>query len=125
MEALAVAKWIRRGPRKARRFVDLIRGRSVADAQAILEVQASAAARDVLKCLKSAIANGESVQSMDPEDMFVARAMVDEGPRMRRMRPRARGRADILTKPSCHITIVVRDEPIGEAELPDRAQGVT
>ncbi len=115
MEALAVAKWIRRGPRKARRFIDLIRGRSVDEAQAILEVQASPAAGDVLKCLNSAVANGETSQNMEREEMFVARAVVDEGPRMRRMRPRARGRADIYTRPTCHITIVVRDEPGDEA----------
>ena len=115
MEALAIAKWIRRGPRKARRFVDLIRGRSVAEAQAMLDVQASPAARDVLKCLNSAVANGETNQSMDRDEMFVTRAVVDEGPRMRRMRPRARGRADIYTRPTCHITIIVSDESGGEA----------
>jgi len=115
MEALAIAKWIRRGPRKARSFVDLIRGRSVAEAQAMLGVQASPAARDVLKCLNSAVANGETNQSMDRDEMLVTRAVVDEGPRMRRMRPRARGRADIYTRPTCHITIIVSDESGGEA----------
>ncbi len=110
MEAHAMAKWIHRGPRKARRYVDLIRGRNVAQAQAILEVQASPAAGNVLSCLNSAVANGENNHGMDADDMFVARAVVDEGPRMRRMRPRARGRADIYTRATCHITVIVSDE---------------
>ena len=109
MEARAGAKWVHRGPRKARRFIDLIRGCSVNEAQAILGVQASPAACDVLKCLNSAVANGENNHDMDREDMFVAQAVVDEGPRMRRMRPRARGRADTYVRPTCHITIVVCD----------------
>ena len=115
MEARAAAKWVHRGPRKARKFVDLIRGRTVGEAEAVLEVQASPAAGEVLKCLNTAAANGENNHGMDRDDMIVARAIVDEGPRMRRMRPRARGRADIYTRPACHITIVVSDEPAGEA----------
>lgn len=115
MEARAIARWLHRGPRKARRFVDLIRGRDVQSAQAILDVQASPAARDVLRCLKSAVANGENNHGMDPEDMVVSKAVVDEGPRMRRMRPRARGRADTYLKPLCHITIIVSDQTGGEA----------
>ncbi len=109
MEARAVEKWIHRGPRKARRFVEVIRGRDVAAAEAVLGVQVSPAARDVLSCLRSAVANGENNHGMDRDDMFVAKAIVDEGPRIRRMRPRARGRADIYTRPTCHITVVVSD----------------
>ncbi len=109
MEARAVGKWIHRGPRKARRYVELIRGQGVEAAEAVLGIQVSPAARDVLGCLMSAVANGENNHGMDRDDMFVARAMVDEGPRMRRMRPRARGRADIYTRPTCHITVVVSD----------------
>ena len=110
MEARAVAKWVHRGPRKARKFIELIRGCAIDEAQAILDVQASPAAGEVLKCLNSAVANGENNHDMDREEMIVSRAMVDEGPRMRRMRPRARGRADIYIRPTCHITIVVSDE---------------
>ena len=115
MQGCAVAKWIHRGPRKARRYVDLIRGRSVVEAQAILGVQASPAAQNVLSCLSSAVANGENNHGMDADDMFVAKAVVDQGPRMRRMRPRARGRADVYTRSTCHITIVVSDEIQDEA----------
>ena len=110
MEARAVAKWIHRGPRKTRKFVDLIRGCTADEAQAILGVQASPAAADVLSCLNSAVANGENNHGMDRDEMIVSKAVVDEGLRMRRMRPRARGRADIQRRPTCHITVVVSDE---------------
>ena len=110
MEARAAAKWIHRGPRKARKFMKLIRGCAVDEAQAILEVQASPAAREILGCLNSAAANGENNHNMDRAEMIVSKAVADEGPRMRRMRPRARGRADIQVRPTCHITIVVSDK---------------
>ncbi len=110
MEARAVAKWIHRGPRKTRKFIELIRGCTVDEARAILEAQASPAAADVLSCLNSAVANGENNHGMDPDEMVVVTAVVDEGPRMRRLRPRARGRADIQRRPTCHITVVVSDE---------------
>jgi len=109
MEARAVAKWIHRGPRKARKFIELIRGCTADEARAILGVQASPAAADVLSCLNSAVANGENNHGMDPDEMIVVTAVVDEGPRMRRMQPRARGRADIQRRPTCHITVVVSD----------------
>jgi large subunit ribosomal protein L22 len=115
METQAVAKWMHRGPRKVRRFIDLIRGRTVDEARAVLGVQASPAARDVLRCLNSAVANGENNHGMAQDDMIVTRAVADDGPRMRRMRPRARGRADIYIRPTCHITIVVSDETDSEA----------
>jgi len=110
MEARAVAKWIHRGPRKVRKFIELIRGRTADEARAILGVQASPAAADVLSCLNSAVANGENNHGMDSDEMIVLTAVVDEGPRMRRLRPRARGRADIQRRPTCHITVVVSDE---------------
>jgi len=110
MEARAVAKWIHRGPRKVRKFVKLIRDCTIDEAQAILEVQASPAAADVLGCLNSAVANGENNHGMDRDEMIVSKAVVDEGLRMRRMRPRARGRADIQRRPTCHITVIVSDE---------------
>jgi len=114
MEAQAVAKWVHRGPRKARKFIELIRGCPIGEAQAILGVQASPAAGEILSCLNSAVANGENNHDMAREEMVVSKAVVDEGPRMRRMRPRARGRADIYTRPTCHITIVVSDKSDGE-----------
>ncbi len=116
MEARAVTKWVRRGPRKARKFIDLIRGCTPSEAQAILGVQASPVAAEVLSCLNSAVANGENNHGMDPDEMIVLTAVVDEGPRMRRLRPRARGRADIQRRPTCHITVVVSD---GTATEPD------
>ena len=110
METRAVTKWVHRGPRKVRKFIDLIRGCTADEARAILGVQSSPAAADVLSCLNSAVANGENNHGMDPDDMIVLTAVADEGPRMRRLRPRARGRADIQRRPTCHITVVVSDE---------------
>ncbi len=116
METRAVTKWVHRGPRKVRKFIDLIRGCTADEARAILGVQSSPAAADVLNCLNSAVANGENNHGMDPDDMIVLTAVVDEGPRMRRLRPRARGRADIQRRPTCHITVVVSDETATESD---------
>ena len=110
MEAKAVAKWIHRGPRKLRRYVDLIRNTPIQQARAILGVRTSPAAAEVLKCLNSAVANAENNHSMDPEDLIVRKARVDQGLKMARMRPRARGRADRYYRTTSHITIVVSDE---------------
>lgn len=110
MEAKAVARWVRTGPRKVRKFADLIRGRKYADARAVLSVQGSPAAAVLGKCLASAGANAENNHDMDPEDLIVKAAMIDESFRIPRMKHRARGRADRMSKRTCHITIVVSDE---------------
>lgn len=110
MEVRAVAKWIRRSPRKLRRYADLIRNTSVAEGQAILGIQASPAAAEILKCLNSAVANAENNYDLDLDELTVRQAVVDEGRRMPRTRPRARGRADRYYRKTSHITIVVSDE---------------
>ena len=111
----ATAKYVRMSPTKVRRVVDLIRGLPAADAQAIVKFDAHAASEPVGKVLDSAIANAEHLahvrsQRLDPEDLFVTEAFVDEGPTLKRFRPRAQGRAYRIRKRTSHITIVVAPE---------------
>lgn len=108
MEARAVARYVRVSPRKARIVVDLIRGKSVADAAAILQFTPRAAAEDVAKVLKSAVANAEKNLKIKSEDLFVGTAFVDEGPTLKRIRPRAQGRAFRIDKRTSHITVIVK-----------------
>ena len=103
----AVAKFVHVSPRKARLVVDLIRGRSVPEARTILAFSTRAAARDVEKVLRSAVANAETAKQWDGDDLFVAAAYVDEGPTIKRWRARARGRVNRILKRTCHITIKV------------------
>ncbi|MGI6534696.1 MAG: 50S ribosomal protein L22 [Peptococcia bacterium] len=107
MEARAIAKHIRISPRKARQVVDLIRGKNVGEAFAILKFTPHKAATPVYKVLKSAVANAEHNYEMNADELYVKEAFVDEGPNMKRIMPRARGRADIIYKRSSHITVVV------------------
>jgi large subunit ribosomal protein L22 len=90
---------------KARRVVNLIRGRSVADAAAILQFAPQAASEPVAKLLASAVANAENNQSLDPATLIVDTIFVDEGPTLKRFQPRAQGRAFRIRKRTCHITI--------------------
>jgi large subunit ribosomal protein L22 len=106
MEAKATAKYIRVAPRKMRRSVDLIRGRHVDDARRILRLSALGPNRTLSKVLESAVANAEQAQAI-AENLVVARAWVDEGPTLRRYRPRAFGRATGITRRTSHVTVVV------------------
>ena len=110
MEVKATAKRIGTGARKARRYGDLVRGQSVEQARGMLSVQPSPAARALLKCLNSAIANAENNHGLDGADLRIASLMVDEGLKMPRMRARARGRGERYYRRTCHITVVVSDE---------------
>ena len=112
MEARAQARFIRVTPRKARRVVDLIRGLPAAEAQAVLRFAPQAASEPVGKVLASAIANAEHNFKLDSDTLVVSRAWVDEGPTLKRFRPRAQGRAYRINKRTSHITVVVesRDE---------------
>lgn len=109
MEARAQARGVRIAPMKARRVVDLIRGLPTEEAQAVLQFAPQAASEPVLKVLNSAIANAANNHSMDARQLVIAEAYVDEGPTMKRIRPRAQGRAYRIRKRSSHITIVVAD----------------
>jgi large subunit ribosomal protein L22 len=107
MEAQATAKFVRVSPRKMRRSVQLIRGQHVEDARRILRLSPYGANRTLVKVLESAVANAEQKQAI-PENLVVSGAWVDEGPTMRRFRPRAYGRATKIRKRTSHITVVVR-----------------
>ena len=112
MEAKAQARYVRVTPMKARRVVDLIRGRQATEAVAVLEFAPQAASTPVLKVLESAVANarvkaGAASQAFDERLLVVSEAYVDEGPTMKRFRPRAQGRAYRIRKRTSHITVVV------------------
>ena len=112
MEAKASARHVRVTPQKARRVVDLIRGKAATDAVTVLRFAPQAAADPVQKVLESAIANArvkadkESV-AFDERNLVITAAFVDEGPTMKRFRPRAQGRAGRINKRTSHITVVV------------------
>ena len=106
-KARASARYVRVPPQKARRVVDLIRGLPAADAQAILRFAPQAASEPVGKVLDSAIANAENNHDLDPAALVVSEAFVDEGPTLKRFRPRAQGRAYRIRKRTSHITVVV------------------
>ena len=104
-EVKAVAKWVRMSPRKARLVVEHIRGRSVPEARTVLAFTQRAAAVEIEKVLRSAVANAEANHDLVGDELVVSAAYVDEGPVMKRWRARARGRAARIRKPTCHITI--------------------
>ncbi len=110
MKVRAQAKYIRQSPYKVRRVLDLVRGLPVEEAEQVLVHVNRRAAEPVIKVLRSAVANAEHNHSLDSGSLVVAEAFADEGPTLRRFRPRARGRATRVRKRTSHITIVVADE---------------
>lgn len=106
--AFASARFVRITPMKARRVVDLVRGLPVDDALSVLAFAPQAAATTVAKVLESAIANAEGTEDLNRADLVVSMAMVDEGPTMKRWRPRAQGRATRINKRTSHITLAVQ-----------------
>ena len=100
-----MAKWVRMSPRKARLVTEHIRGRSVPEARTVLAFTPRAAAREIEKVLRSAVANAEANHNLVGDDLVVSAAFVDEGPVMKRWRARARGRGVRIHKPTCHITV--------------------
>ena len=111
--AFAVARFARVTPQKARRVVDLVRGLPVDVALAQLQFAPQAAAETVYKTLESAVANATAGEGLDRAGLVVSRATVDEGPTLKRFRPRAQGRAYRINKRTCHITVVVQPGPEG------------
>lgn len=109
MEAKASAKFVRIAPRKARLVIDLIRGKGVGEAIAILKHTPKAASPILEKVLNSAIANAEHNFDLDPNQLFVSEAYVNPGPTIKRFRPRAMGRASRINKRTSHITLVVAE----------------
>lgn len=113
MEAKAVAKFIRISPRKVRQVVDLIRGKDVNEALAILRFTPKRASAPVAKVIKSAAANAEHNYDMNRDNLYVAAAFVDQGPTLKRWQARALGRADIVRSRTSHITVIVREKEEG------------
>ena len=109
MKVQAKARHVRQSPYKVRRVLDLVRGLPVDEARVILTHTPRRAADPILKCLNSAVANAEHNLAADSEELVVAEAYADEGPTLKRWRPRARGRATRIRKRTCHITIIVAD----------------
>ena len=108
-EVRAQAKWVRTSARKARLVLDLVRGRSVPEARTILAFSNREVARDVERVLRSAVANAEANPGLDGDELVVVAAYADEGPTLKRWRPRARGRVNRINKRTCHITVKVAD----------------
>ncbi|KAA0948617.1 50S ribosomal protein L22 [Sporosarcina sp. ANT_H38] len=112
-QAKATARTVRIASRKVRLVVDLIRGKKIGEAIAILRLTPKAASPVVEKVLKSAIANAEHNYEMNVENLYVSEVFVDEGPTMKRFRPRAQGRASAINKRTSHITLVVSEKKEG------------
>ncbi len=110
MDVKAVARYVRISPRKVRPVMALIKGKGVDEALAVLKFSPNRASQAVAKVVKSAAANAENNLELARDSLRVAQAYVDSGPSIRRMQPRARGRADVIKKRSSHITIVVQGE---------------
>ena len=111
--ALAQARYVRMTPMKCRRVIDLIRGLPVGDALDLLRFDVHAASEPIGKVLASAIANAENNKHLDRRDLVVTQAYVDEGPTLKRFRPRAQGRAYRIRKRTSHITVVVQAQFAG------------
>ena len=114
----AQAKWARMSARKARLVLDHIRGRTVPEARTILAFSPRAAATEIEKVLRSAVANAEANHGLDGDELVVEAAYADEGPTLKRWRARARGRVNRVRKRTCHVTLVLAEVP--EAQAPRR-----
>jgi large subunit ribosomal protein L22 len=109
MEAKAILRYARVSPRKVIRITNLIKGKKAGDALITLKFMPHSSARIVAKLLKSAMSNAEQKKVSDPESMKIAKAVVGQGPTMKRMMPRAMGRADIIRKRTSHITVILEE----------------
>ena len=117
METRAVARYIWLTPRKVRQVADLVRGKGVSDALAILRFAPQGAAQPVSKVVRSASANAEHNHNLNADELFIKTICVDEGPILKRYQARARGRVDVKRRRTCHITVVVADEKAGHEDL--------
>lgn len=106
-EVKAIARYIRMSPYKVRRVLDQIRGRTYQEALIILEFMPYRSCEPVLKVLRSAAANAEHNEGMDRSKLVISQAFANQGPALKRFRPRAQGRAYQIRKPTCHITVAV------------------
>jgi large subunit ribosomal protein L22 len=109
VESKAIAKYVRIAPRKVRVVMDLIRGKNVAEAFAILKFTPKIGAEAIEKVLKSAVANAENNFDMNVDKLYVSSTFVDQGPTLKRIHPRSRGQAFKILKRTSHITVVVEE----------------
>lgn len=109
MQSKAYLRYLRIAPRKVRLVADLIRGKSVEEAQVILRFTNKGGTTPLLKLLNSAVASGVHNFQLDPANLYIAKILVDEGPKLKRVFPRARGRADQIQKKTSHITLVLNE----------------
>lgn len=107
-EVRAIGRYLRSSPRKVRSVINAIRGKGVAEAFQLLEMSPTKAARLVEKVLKSAVANAENNAKLSSDTLYVSHCVVDDGPRLKRVWPRGRGRADMIQRRMCHITVAVK-----------------
>lgn len=110
MEAKAVAKYVRIAPRKIRIVMDLIRGKQIGEAFAILKYTPKVASEVIEKVLKSAVANAEHNYDMNVDSLYISTAFVDQGPTLKRIHPRSRGQAFKILKRSSHVTVIVQEK---------------
>lgn len=110
MEVRAISKYVRISPSKVRLVADLIRGKQVGDALTLLKFTPKKGSRLVSKTLRSAVANAENTKEIDVDNLFIKSILVDDGPRLKRWRPRAMGRATRIIKRSSHITVVLAEK---------------
>lgn len=113
MEANAIAKYVRIAPRKVRLVADLVRGKSIGEAIAILRHTPKVATEAVEKVVKSAVANAEHNNKMNVDELYISEIRVDEGPTLKRFRPRAQGRASRINKRTSHILVKVSEKKEG------------
>jgi large subunit ribosomal protein L22 len=125
MRVRAQARWVRTSARKARVVLEHIRGRSVPEARTILAFTQRAAATDIEKVLRSAVANAEANHGLDGDDLVVEAAYADEGPTLKRWKPRARGRVNRIRKRTCHVTLVLAEVPEQNTRRRPRKQAET
>lgn len=111
MEVRASLGRVRVSPRKARLVVDAVRGKRVLEAQTMLKFMPQKTAFEVEKLMKSVAANAENNFDLDPEDLWIKAIYVDDGPTMKRFKPKARGRVGRILKRTCSITVIAEDRP--------------
>ena len=118
MQVSATLKYVRMSPRKVRLVVDLVRGKPVKEALALLRFTPKSASKALDKVVRSAVANAENNYTLDAEDLFIARISADSGPTLKRFRPRAHGRVSPLLKRSTNITVVLDERnPVGGQQV--------
>jgi large subunit ribosomal protein L22 len=110
MEVRAVEKYIRVSPHKARLVADLVRGKAVSEALMVLKFTLKKSSRLINKALRSAIANAENTHAIDVDNLYIKTICIDDGPRLKRWRPRAMGRATRILKRMSHITVVLAEK---------------